>query len=133
MTAGSSKRAPKKPSHFSERKVEFGAAPAQPARLMTMEDALAPVHPGEILREEFLAPLGLTPYALARACGVPRTRIERLAREETPVTPDTALRLARYFSTTAEFWLGIQSRYDLETARRLLGDELAAIQPREVA
>jgi len=133
MTAASSKRPAKKPAHFAETSVPFGAGPAYPSRPMTMEEALAPVHPGEILREEFLLPLSLTPYALARACRVPRTRIERLAREETPVTPDTALRLARYFGTTAEFWLGIQSRYDLETARRLLDDELAAIQPRDAA
>ena len=96
-------------------------------------DPLAPVHPGEILREEFLAPLSLSAYALARACHVPRTRIERLVREETPVTPDTALRLARYFGTSAEFWLGIQARYDLEVARRALQAEIEAIEPRETA
>lgn len=79
--------------------------------------ALTPVHPGEILREEFLTPLGLTPYALAKSMGVPRTRVERLARAETPVTPDTALRLARVFSTSAELWMNLQARYDLETAR----------------
>ena len=79
--------------------------------------ALAPVHPGEILREEFFAPLDMSPYALAAALRVPRTRVERLIREETAVTPDTALRLARYFGTTPEFWLGIQARFDVETAR----------------
>src|ERR1700704_547192 len=72
-----------------------------------MAKRLPPIHPGEVLREEFLAPMKLTPYALAQACGVPRTRIERLAREETPITADTALRLARYFGTTAEFWMGM--------------------------
>ena len=96
-------------------------------------DLLAPVHPGEILREEFLTPLGMTPYALAAACHVPRTRIERLVREETPVTPDTALRLARYFGTTPEFWLGIQSRFDLEKTSRLLASEIDTIHPREPA
>ncbi len=96
-------------------------------------DPLGPVHPGEILREEFLAPLGLSAYALAAACHVPRTRIERLVREQTPVTPDTALRLARYFGNSAEFWLGIQARYDLETARRALQGEIEAIEPRETA
>ena len=65
-----------------------------------MTKKLAPVHPGEVLREDFLVPMSLTAYAVARACGVPRTRIERLAREETPVTADTALRLAKYFGTT---------------------------------
>ena len=94
-------------------------------------DPLAPVHPGEILREEFLAPLGMTPYALAKACHVPRTRIERLIHERAPVTPDTALRLGRYFSTTPEFWLGVQSRFDIETARRSGGEDIEAIRPRE--
>jgi addiction module HigA family antidote len=58
----------------------------------------------------------LTPYAVAQACGVPRTRIERLSREETPVTADTALRLAKYFGTTPSFWMNLQERYDLEVA-----------------
>ena len=79
---------------------------------------LSPVHPGEILREEFLGPLAMSSYALAAALRVPRTRVERLVREETAVTPDTALRLGRYFGTTPEFWLGIQARYDVETARQ---------------
>ncbi|MFO1184299.1 MAG: HigA family addiction module antitoxin [Bauldia sp.] len=94
---------------------------------------LGPVHPGEILREEFLAELNLTPYRLAAALKVPRTRIERLAREEGPVTSDTALRLGRYFGTTAEFWLGLQARYDIETLAPKLAGELAEIAPRERA
>ncbi|KMO09957.1 XRE family transcriptional regulator, partial [Methylobacterium indicum] len=57
---------------------------------METEDLLPPLHPGEVLREEFMVPLGLTAYAVAKACGVPRTRIERIAREETPITADTA-------------------------------------------
>ncbi len=96
-------------------------------------DPLGPVHPGEILREEFLVPLSMSPYSLASACRVPRTRIERLVREETPVTTDTALRLARYFGSSAEFWLGIQARYDLEVARQELRAEIDAIEPREMA
>lgn len=96
-------------------------------------DPLGPVHPGEVLREEFLMPLKLTPYKLAALLRVPRTRIERLAREETPVTPDTALRLARYFGTTAELWLGLQTGYDLEVAERALDRDIAAIKPREPA
>ena len=92
-----------------------------------------PIHPGEILREEFLAPLGLAPYTLAKALGVPRTRIERLAREETPVTPDTALRLARYFGTTPEFWMNLQSAYDLTREEMTKRDEIAAIAPRNAA
>jgi addiction module HigA family antidote len=94
---------------------------------------LAPVHPGEVLREEILAPLGVSRRALARACGVPRTRIERLAREETAVTADTALRLSRYFGTTPAFWMGMQSQYDLERAEDALGDDLDRIVPREAA
>lgn len=96
-------------------------------------DPLAPVHPGEILREEFLVPLGLTAYAVAKACHVARTRIERLANEQTPVTSDTALRLARYFGTTPEFWMAIQVRHDLEVARRDHLQEINVIEPRKVA
>jgi addiction module HigA family antidote len=98
-----------------------------------MTKKLAPVHPGEVLREEFLGPMGLTAYAVANACGVPRTRIERLAREETPVTADTALRLSRYFGTTPAFWMGMQAQYDLESAEDALGDDLDRIKPREAA
>lgn len=76
-----------------------------------------PIHPGEILLEEFLKPLGMSPYAAAKVMGVPRTRVERLVREETPVTADTALRLEQAFGSSAQFWLNIQTRYDLETAR----------------
>jgi addiction module HigA family antidote len=96
-------------------------------------DPLGPVHPGEVLREDVLEPLGLSAYALAAHLRVPRTRIERLVREETPITPDTALRLARYLGTAAEFWLRLQARYDLETARRELSKDIAAIRPRKSA
>lgn len=96
-----------------------------------MAKRLPPIHPGEILREEFLVPMKLTPYALAQSCGVPRTRIERLARKETPVTADTALRLSRYFGTTAEFWMGMQAQYDLERAEDAAAAALRRIKPRE--
>lgn len=89
-----------------------------------MTKKLPPIHPGEILREEFLKPLKLMPYAMASALGVPRTRIERLAREEKPVTADTALRLGRYFGTGAAFWMNIQTRYDLERAEDQLASEI---------
>lgn len=81
-----------------------------------------PVHPGEILQEEFLTPLGLSAYAVAKACRVPRTRIERLARREAPVTADTALRLGRAFATGPEFWMNLQSQYDLVVAGQQAAD-----------
>jgi antitoxin HigA-1 len=87
------------------------------------------VHPGEVLREDFLVPMKLAPYTLAKALGVPRTRIERFAREETPVTADTALRLARYFGTTPAFWMGMQAQYDIERAADALARELKRIAP----
>ena len=90
------------------------------------------MHPGEILREEFLTPPSLTPYAVAKALRVPRTRIERLAREETPITADTALRLGRYFGTGAEFWMNLQSTYDLVSTARTVTD-MAEIQPHQSA
>ena len=90
---------------------------------------LPPIHPGEVLREEFLIPFHLSAGAVARAIGVPRTRIERLAKEEVDVSPDTALRLARYFRTSAEFWMAMQNRYALESAADAIGDDLEKIEP----
>ena len=87
-----------------------------------------PLHPGEILQEEFLIPLRMSAGALARVCGVPRTRIERLANEETGVTADTALRLSKAFGTTAALWLNLQNDYDIELARRDIGKELDKIE-----
>lgn len=87
------------------------------------------IHPGEVLREEFLLPLGLSPGALARRLDVPRTRIERLVKADTPVTVDTALRLGRIFETTPQFWMNMQAAYDLATHERALGDVLTAIEP----
>ena len=88
-----------------------------------------PIHPGEILREEFLIPMGLKPYTLAKRLDVPRTRIERLAAEQTPVTTDTALRLARYFGTTPQFWMNMQALYDLTIAEEALAPALKKIEP----
>lgn len=90
-----------------------------------------PVHPGEVLRLEFLEPLGLTPYALAKACRVARTRIERLARCESSITADTALRLSRYFGNSPQFWMNLQANYDLSVA--LAKTELKRIAPRNAA
>jgi addiction module HigA family antidote len=84
---------------------------------------LPPIHPGEILREEFLAPLGLKPYTLAKKLNVPRTRIERLVSEQTPVTADTALRLAKFFGSTPQFWLNMQASHDVA----VLEKEIAAL------
>ena len=98
-----------------------------------MAKKLAPVHPGEVLREEFLKPLKLTPYAVAAAVGVPRTRIERLAREETPVTADTALRLGKFFKTTAAFWMNMQAQYDLETAEDNIAPQINKIVAHQAA
>lgn len=89
---------------------------------------LPPVHPGEILREEYLAPLGMSAGALARRLRVPRTRIERLTSEQTAVTPDTALRLAKAFGTTPEFWLNLQASFDLKIEAEKLQAEIAAIE-----
>ena len=94
-----------------------------------MAKKLAPMHPGEVLREEFLLPLDMSAGALAKACSVPRTRIERIASEETSITADTALRLSKAFGTTAEFWLNLQNAYDVRVAERLIAGDLAKIEP----
>ncbi len=78
---------------------------------------LQPVHPGEILGEEFMKPLGLNPHRLAMALHVPAPRIYQIIGQERDITPDTALRLARFFGTTPEFWLNLQAHYELEVAR----------------
>ncbi|CAA7626527.1 HigA family addiction module antitoxin [Magnetospirillum sp. SS-4] len=91
----------------------------------------APTHPGEVLREDFLKPLGMSQYALAKAIGVPQMRISDIIHGRRGVTPDTALRLARYFGTSAEFWIGMQATFDLETARDQIGAEIETqVHPR---
>jgi addiction module HigA family antidote len=92
-----------------------------------MPKKLPPLHPGEVLREEFLVPLGLSAGALAKATGVPRTRIERIAAESIGITADTALRLGKALGTSAQLWLNLQNRFDMETAERAIGKELARI------
>lgn len=81
------------------------------------KNGMRPVHPGEILREEYLLPLGMTANALANALKVPAPRINDVVRERRAVSPDTAMRLARYFGTTAEFWMNLQTAYDLRRAQ----------------
>jgi len=85
---------------------------------------IGPLHPGVILKEEFLKPLGLSAYALAQAIGMPRNRFTGIVRAERAITADTALRLGRFFAMSPEFWLGLQMDYDLETARASIGDRL---------
>jgi addiction module HigA family antidote len=90
-----------------------------------------PTHPGEVLREDFLKPLSMSQYALAKALGVPQIRISNIVNGKRAITPNTALRLARYFRTTAEFWMGMQATYDLELARDHVGAEIEdQVQPR---
>jgi addiction module HigA family antidote len=87
---------------------------------------LDPIHPGEILEEEFMKPLGLSANALARAIHVPVTRVSEIVRGRRGVTADTALRLGRFFATTPELWLGLQTEYDLRIARRDLEKTILA-------
>ena len=94
-----------------------------------MPKILAPQHPGEVLREEFLLPLNLSAGAIARACRVPRTRIERLTREEVGVSGDTAVRLAKFLGTSPEFGLNLQLRFEADVAMRAASKDLAAIKP----
>ena len=82
------------------------------------------LHPGEILREEFLVPLGISQYRLAKDISVPPRRINEIARGQRSITADTALRLARFFRTTERFWLNLQTRYDLEVEKDRLGNRL---------
>jgi len=85
---------------------------------------LRPIHPGEILREEFLVPLEMTPHALAMQLRVPAPRINDIVREKRGITADTALRLARFFNTTAQFWLNLQTAYDLNIAENMLSEKI---------
>lgn len=94
---------------------------------------LPAIHPGEVLRELYLAPLDLKPYSLAKKLGVPRTRIERIVAEKVGITTDTALRLAKFFNTTPEFWMNLQMTYDIKIHRVALETVLAAIPELDAA
>ena len=94
---------------------------------------LMPVHPGEVLREEYLRPIGLSAGGLAKRLGVPRTRIERLVAEETSMTVDTAVRLGRFFGTSPDLWMGMQTGYDVKVTMAEKADILKAIIPLEAA
>lgn len=89
-----------------------------------MMDRLPPIHPGEVLSEDFMRPLGLSQYRVAKDIGVPQLRISQIIRGKRAVTADTAMRLARYFGTSAEVWLRLQARYDLEVAEAAAGGRI---------
>lgn len=95
-------------------------------------NGLRPIHPGEILREDFLLPLGLSVNALAKALHVPATRVHEIVKENRSVTPDTALRLARYFGGDAKSWLNLQAEYDLKVVAKESSIE-SEVSPREAA
>lgn len=96
---------------------------------MTEEKTMPPVHPGELLREEFLEQMGITPYRLAKELGVPVQRIHELVHERRGVTADTALRLSRYFGMSEGYWINAQKHYELEVEKERIGGELDDIRP----
>jgi addiction module HigA family antidote len=91
---------------------------------MPRRKKIEPIHPGEILNEEFLAPLGISQYRLAKDTSVPPRRINEIVRGQRAISADTALRLSRYFGTSERFWQNLQGRYDLEIEKDRLGDRL---------
>ena len=100
---------------------------------MSTTAAMSPVHPGEILAEEYLAPWGVTQHKLAVDIGGPPRRINEIVHGKRRISVDTALRLARYFGTSERFWLNLQTRYDLEVERDRLGSALDEIRPLKTA
>src|SRR5262249_59435872 len=102
-------------------------------RTMAADTVMAPVHPGEILLEEFLKPLAVSQYKLAKEIGVPARRINEIVHGQRRISADTALRLARFFGTSERFWINLQARYDLEAEKDRLGDALDGRRPRSAA
>ena len=100
---------------------------------MTTTDKLAPIHPGEVLMEDFINGFGITQNRLAVAIGVPPRRVNEIVHGKRGITADTALRLAKYFGTSAEFWINLQSHYELDRAEDAAGDQIASITPLKVA
>lgn len=100
---------------------------------MAAETVMAPVHPGEILLEEFLKPLTVSQYRLAKEIRVPARRINEIVHGQRRISADTALRLARFFGTSERFWINLQARYDLEVEKDRLGDALEGIRPLSAA
>ena len=94
---------------------------------------IAPIHPGEILYEDFLKPMNISGYKLAKALFIDQTRISEIIKGKRSITIDTALRLAKFFGTSTEFWLNIQAQYDIETISDSLKEELNNIHKYEVA
>ena len=99
---------------------------------MTTIDYLAPIHPGEVLMEDFIEGLGITQNKLAVAINVPPRRINEIVHGKRAITADTALRLGKYFGTSAQFWLNLQTHYDLDLAEDRAAAQIAAITPLEV-
>lgn len=96
-------------------------------------ERLRNIHPGEVLLEEFMKPMGLSRYALSKAIGVPAMRIGQICAGKRAVSADTALRLARFFGTSDTFWMGLQVDYDLEETRLRLHERILAIEPMRLA
>ena len=92
------------------------------------QEMVPPIHPGEILNEEFLLPLDVTQYRLAKAIGVDPRRIHAIVHGQRSITAETALLLSRFFGNSAEFWMGLQSQYDLETASERMGERLETVR-----
>lgn len=101
--------------------------------MTTTDKAHEPIHPGEILREDFLVPMGLSAYALAKAIHVPESRIGAILKGQRAITADTGLRLSRYFGLNDHYWTRIQESYDVEIARDAIGDQLEDIEPMAAA
>ena len=100
---------------------------------MTATDKLAPIHPGEVLMEDFIQGFGITQNKLAVSIGVPPRRINEIVHGKRAITADTALRLGKYFGTSAQFWLNLQTHYDLDVAQDRVAGQIEAITPLEVA
>lgn len=100
---------------------------------MTITDKIPPIHPGEVLMEDFIKGFEITQNRLAVAIGVPPRRINEIVHGKRGITADTALRLAKYFGTSAEFWINLQSHYELDRAEDIAGEQIAGITPLNVA
>ncbi|WP_281965944.1 HigA family addiction module antitoxin [Serinicoccus marinus] len=96
---------------------------------MTTTDKMAPIHPGEVLMKDFIEGFGITQNKLAVSIGVPPRRINEIVHGKRGITADTALRLAKYFGTSAEFWINLQSHYELDRAEDAVGKQIEAIRP----